>query len=327
MEARGGAVAEPELFFRDSSFRSGQKTMGNNGSTDAMPLASASAVVSPVQSRTTRSVTRHASFGNTRSSMKRSSIIVPRPAAQSYGSQDIPMGSPRRRLGRCSRSQSLEQRSISPPIKMDRHKLSEGEASHGGIIDPTLRQSAQPQFQISGDLSPQQINTVKRTWKQTFKEDEMEIAIQLLLRIFQLDPRAKQWFYLSGVPECELRQNDVFKEHVKAFEPTLIFVMGHLHDATSLSRHLQQLGGRHVRYTGVTYKSSYWKTFMQALLEVVGVEGSQYNVWEAWTILGAFCVEQMRIGYKIEHKLQREAERLLLKHRRHDTRPSQSPSR
>ncbi|KAK0410124.1 hypothetical protein QR680_004960 [Steinernema hermaphroditum] len=258
---------------------------------------------------------------------------VPRPPMHAYGSQDIPTGSPRRRpLGRCSRSQSLEQRSVSPPMKVDRHKLSDtGETSHTGIIDPTLRQSAQPQFQISGDLSPQQINTVKRTWKQvmkTFKEDEMEISIQLLLRIFQLDTRAKQWFYLIGVPECDLRQNDVFKEHVKAFEPTLIFVMGHLHDATSLSRHLQQLGGRHVRYTGVTYKSSYWKTFIQALLDVVGVEGSQYNVWEAWTILGAFCVEQMRIGYKIEHKLQREAERLLLKHRRQmDARASQSPSR
>jgi hypothetical protein len=29
-----------------------------------------------------------------------------------------------------------------------------------------LRQSAQPKFQISGDLNPQQIQLVKRTWKQ-----------------------------------------------------------------------------------------------------------------------------------------------------------------
>ncbi|TKR61223.1 hypothetical protein L596_028364 [Steinernema carpocapsae] len=241
------------------------------------------------------------------------------------------MGSPRRRFGRCSRSQSLEQRSVSPPVKIDRHKFSETAQTSQGVIDPTLRQSAQPQFQISGDLSPQQISIVKRTWKQvmkTFKEDEMEISTQLLIRIFQIDTRVKQWFYLNNVGENDLRHNEVFKEHVRAFEPTLIFIMGHLHDATSLSRHLQQLGGRHVRYTGVTYKSSYWKVFIQALLDVIGIEGSQYNVWEAWTVLGSFCVEQMRIGYKIEHKLQREAERLLLKHKKQkDLKVSQSPSR
>lgn len=35
--------------------------------------------------------------------------------------------------------------------------------------------------------------------------------------------------------------------------------MSHPSNATSLSKYLQQLGGRHVQNTGVTYKSSYWK--------------------------------------------------------------------
>lgn len=35
--------------------------------------------------------------------------------------------------------------------------------------------------------------------------------------------------------------------------------MNHLTNATSLSKYLQQLGGRHVQHTGVTYKSAYWK--------------------------------------------------------------------
>lgn len=103
--------------------------------------------------------------------------------------------------------------------------------------------------------------------------------------------------------------------------------MSHPTNATSLSKYLQQLGGRHVQYTGVTYKSAYWKTFVQALIDIVGAAHGTAEVYDAFTVLGAFCVEQMRIGkmnyskqiittttisgYKIEYKLQKEAERLV----------------
>jgi hypothetical protein len=43
---------------------------------------------------------------------------------------------------------------------------------------------------------------------------------------------------------------------------------------------------------------------------VVGAEKASADTYDAFTVLGAFCVEQMRIGYKIEYKLQREAERI-----------------
>uniref|UniRef100_A0A914PNH2 Globin family profile domain-containing protein n=1 Tax=Panagrolaimus davidi TaxID=227884 RepID=A0A914PNH2_9BILA len=88
--------------------------------------------------------------------------------------------------------------------------------------------------------------------------------------------------------------------------------MSHPTNATTLSKYLQQLGGRHVQYTGVTYKCSYWKTFIQALIDVVGVDKNSGDIHESLFLLGNFCVEQMRIGYKIEYLLQREAERIAI---------------
>jgi hypothetical protein len=205
---------------------------------------------------------------------------------------------------RHSRSQSLEQSGAHSPssssssnsyLGTDRKWVS---VALSPIIFSCLRQSAQPKFQISGDLNPQQIQLVKRTWKQVMKsinEDELEIAVRLLLRIFQLEPRNLTLFDLPDIPPNELRHNPIFIRHVKAFEPTLIHVMSHPSNATSLSKYLQQLGGRHVQNTGVTYKSTYWKTFVQALVEVVGAEKASADTYEAFTVLGAFCVEQMRM--------------------------------
>ncbi|KAH7662425.1 globin family protein [Aphelenchoides avenae] len=176
----------------------------------------------------------------------------------------------------------------------------------------TFRQSPQPKFQISGDLNPHQVGIVKRTWKQLMKSlsnNETEVAIRLLTRIFLIDPRNATYFGLGSIAMAELRHNVLFMRHVKAFEPTLVQVMSHPTNATSLSKHLQVLGGRHVHHTGVTYRSPYWKNFVQALVEVF-CTGSNADVYDAFTVLGAFCVEQMRIGYKIEYKLQREAERI-----------------
>ncbi|CAD5230580.1 unnamed protein product [Bursaphelenchus xylophilus] len=209
-----------------------------------------------------------------------------------------------------NRSQSLEQSGTHSPSSS--HSSSSN--SYLGHDKNCLRQSAQPMFQISGDLNPQQIHLVKRTWKNLMKsinDDEQEIAIRLLLRFFQLEPRNVALFGLpTDVPLNELRQNPIFMRHVKAFEPTLIHVMSHPGNATTLSKYLQQLGGRHVQNTGVTYKSTYWKTFMQALVDVVDAGKISADAYEAFMVLGAFCVEQMRIGYKIEYKLQREAERI-----------------
>ena len=82
----------------------------------------------------------------------------------------------------------------------------------------TFRQSTQPKFQISGDLNPNQVNLVKRTWKQVLKtasDDENEMACRLLLRIFQLDHRNQVLFGLGDVPPVELRSNPLFVKHVK----------------------------------------------------------------------------------------------------------------
>ncbi|CAD5225959.1 unnamed protein product [Bursaphelenchus okinawaensis] len=209
-----------------------------------------------------------------------------------------------------NRSQSLEQSGTHSPSSS--HSSSSN--SYLGHDKNCLRQSAQPMFQISGDLNPQQIHLVKRTWKtimKTINDDEQEIAVRLLLRIFQIEPRNVALFGLPpDIQPSELRHNATFLRHVKAFEPTLIHVMAHPGNATSLSKYLQQLGGRHVQNTGITYKSTYWKTFMQALVDVVDAGKISADAYEAFMVLGAFCVEQMRIGYKIEYKLQREAERI-----------------
>uniref|UniRef100_A0A915E542 GTP 3',8-cyclase n=1 Tax=Ditylenchus dipsaci TaxID=166011 RepID=A0A915E542_9BILA len=198
-----------------------------------------------------------------------------------------------------NRSQSLEQNGIHSPSS-SRSSSSNSYVNsiingvvgggHGNseVSKTCLRKSTQPMFRISGDLTPQQIHIVKRTWKQVMKsaeEDEQEIAVRLLLRIFQLDPRNQAYFLLGGVAFNDLRQHPCFFS----------------------TKYLQTLGGRHV-LTGVTYKSAYWKTFVQALIDVV--EADTAEVFDAYTVLGAFCVEQMRIGYKIEYMLQREAERL-----------------
>ncbi|CAK5022715.1 unnamed protein product [Meloidogyne enterolobii] len=121
-----------------------------------------------------------------------------------------------------------------------------------------LRQNTEPMFAINGDLNPHQIGLIKRAWKNLLKsvgEDENEIAVKLLLRIFQLDSRNLDYFSLnefcSSNPfdEYLIRENNVFICHVKTFESTLINIMTHPGNATKLSKHLQQLGGRHVNYT------------------------------------------------------------------------------
>nr|CAD2192805.1 unnamed protein product [Meloidogyne enterolobii] len=187
-----------------------------------------------------------------------------------------------------------------------------------------LRQNTEPMFAINGDLNPHQIGLIKRAWKNLLKsvgEDENEIAVKLLLRIFQLDSRNLDYFSLNEFcsnpfDEYLIRENNVFICHVKTFESTLINIMTHPGNATKLSKHLQQLGGRHVNYTGVTYKCSYWKCFIQSLIDILTLKRENCNkntsedLIEAILILGEFCVEQMKIGYKIEYKLQCEAEKL-----------------
>uniref|UniRef100_A0AC34PWL4 Globin family profile domain-containing protein n=2 Tax=Panagrolaimus sp. JU765 TaxID=591449 RepID=A0AC34PWL4_9BILA len=186
----------------------------------------------------------------------------------SFGSSDFLLHDKyvrRRSSGKKSnRSQSLEQRSI----MNGSHSPSSSQSSSNSYLNAIvtekgcLRQSTQPKFQISGDLNPHQVNLVKRTWKQTLKsanEDENEMACRLLLRIFQLDHRNQVLFGLADIPQAELLNNQLFLKHVKAIEPTLSSVMSHPANATNLSKYLQQLGGRHVQYTGVTYKCSYWK--------------------------------------------------------------------
>ncbi|VDN54775.1 unnamed protein product [Dracunculus medinensis] len=163
-----------------------------------------------------------------------------------------------------------------------------------------------PQFPITGDLRSHQITLIRRTWKQQLKkhnDDEHEMATRLLLRIFLIEPRLRGFFYLSDVPYNELRSSYIFQQHVKAIEPTLSFVMKHLHDPTSMSGHLQMLGGRHLAYTTVPYKSIYWKIIVQAIMEFVHADSEACVVRDAWIVLGGFCTEQMRIGFKIEYKL------------------------
>ncbi|MFH4983369.1 hypothetical protein AB6A40_010078 [Gnathostoma spinigerum] len=170
----------------------------------------------------------------------------------------------------------------------------------------SLRQSTSPQFEIRGDLTGQQINIIKRTWKQHLKsvnDNEYEMASRLLIRIFRLEPRLMSAFGLYNISVSACRSSEIFDEHVKILEPTLAFVMSHLHDATALSKRLQMLGGRHVHHTAVTYKSIYWKIVVQAMIEFVNADRAMSDVHDAWIALGGFCVEQMRIGYKIEYKL------------------------
>uniref|UniRef100_A0A0M3I0H2 GLOBIN domain-containing protein n=1 Tax=Ascaris lumbricoides TaxID=6252 RepID=A0A0M3I0H2_ASCLU len=211
-----------------------------------------------------------------------------------------------------------EQRSLQSS-GMEKERTLSNDLSGASLSGLSLRQCTGPQFQICGDLDPHQINVVRRTWKQQLhrnNDNEFEMAIRLLLRIFRIEPRLQSLFNLGDIPYAELRNNAYFNEHVKVVEPILSFVLSHLHDATAMSKHLQLLGGRHVRYTKVTYKSVYWKIVIQAMTEFVGADRALSNVYDAWIILGGFCVEQMRIGYKIQYKLQRVAARLDEKYRK-----------
>uniref|UniRef100_A0A914HHM2 Globin family profile domain-containing protein n=1 Tax=Globodera rostochiensis TaxID=31243 RepID=A0A914HHM2_GLORO len=224
-------------------------------------------------------------------------------------------------LTRYNRSHSLEQSGMHSPSSSRSSSSNSyinsvlgGVGAIGEAEKSCLRQSTEPMFNISGDLNPHQIGLVRRVWKAALKaanNAETEIATRILLRIFQLDPRNLALFSLKNVSINGLRSHPVFKGHVNTFEPTLVHVMSHLTNATTLSKHLQQLGGRHVNYTGVTYKSPYWKSFTQALIDVLTENGGNgADLRDALVALGDFCVEQMRIGYRIEHKLQCEAERL-----------------
>ncbi|KAL3083054.1 hypothetical protein niasHS_010856 [Heterodera schachtii] len=225
-------------------------------------------------------------------------------------------------MTRHNRSQSLEQSGMHSPSSSSRSSSSNSyinsvlgtNCAVGEMEKSCLRQSTEPMFNISGDLNPHQIGLVRRAWKTTLKATDnegTEIAIRILLRIFQLDPRNLTLFSLRDSSAGELRMHPLFTELANTFEPTLVHLMGHLTNATTLSKHLQQLGGRHVSYTGVTYKCAYWKSFSQALVEVIMENGGKsVELRDALIALADFCVEQMKIGYRIEHKLQCEAERL-----------------
>uniref|UniRef100_A0A0R3S5R7 GLOBIN domain-containing protein n=1 Tax=Elaeophora elaphi TaxID=1147741 RepID=A0A0R3S5R7_9BILA len=176
-----------------------------------------------------------------------------------------------------------------------------------------LRQALQPNIEISGDLTTTQNNAIRRLWKQELKncrENELELASRLLLRIFAIDSRLQAPFHLSNVPYYELRKNQLFEIYVKAIESTLSFIMLHLYNPTAMSKSLQALGAQHVIYTGIQYRSSYWKIVNQAFIEFVNADRTSVDVFDAWNVLGNFCVEQMRIGYKIEYKAQKVLERL-----------------
>ena len=49
----------------------------------------------------------------------------------------------------------------------------------------------------------------------SINDDEMEIAVRLLLRIFQLEPRCIGLFDLPDIPSSELRHHPIFVRHVK----------------------------------------------------------------------------------------------------------------
>ena len=59
----------------------------------------------------------------------------------------------------------------------------------------------------------------------SINEDEMEIAVRLLLRIFQIDPRMKIHFSLSNIPDSELRHNVIFVRHVKVNTKIISFLI------------------------------------------------------------------------------------------------------
>ncbi|CAG9537097.1 unnamed protein product [Cercopithifilaria johnstoni] len=176
------------------------------------------------------------------------------------------------------------------------------------LSSSNLRQALQPNIQISGDLNPSQNNAIRRLWKKEMKkcgDNEAELASRLLLRIFIIDPRLQALLHLPNVPYFELRKNQIFELHVKAVGSTLSFVMLHLHNPTAMSKSLQALGARHVIHTEIQYRSNYWKVVNQAFVEFVNADQTSIDVFDAWNVLGNFCVEQMRIGYKIEYKAQK----------------------
>uniref|UniRef100_A0A2K6W9B2 GLOBIN domain-containing protein n=1 Tax=Onchocerca volvulus TaxID=6282 RepID=A0A2K6W9B2_ONCVO len=179
-----------------------------------------------------------------------------------------------------------------------------------------LRQALQPCIEISGDLTTSQNSAIRRLWKQEMKrcnDSEFELASRLLLRIFALDFRLQSAFHLSNVPFFELKENQLFEIHAKAVGSTLSSIMLHLHNPTAMSKSLQALGARHVIHTEIQYRSNYWKIVNQAFVEFVNADRASIDVFNAWNVLGNFCVEQMRIGYRIEYKAQKVLEQLKTK--------------
>uniref|UniRef100_A0AC35TVF3 DRIM domain-containing protein n=1 Tax=Rhabditophanes sp. KR3021 TaxID=114890 RepID=A0AC35TVF3_9BILA len=137
------------------------------------------------------------------------------------------------------------------------------------------------------------------------------MAILLLVRTFELDPKQKHNFNLDKVDIEDLRIHPIFVDYVKSFQPLLLNVFKYTNRATIMSKYLQQMGGKLMRYTKVSYKSSYWKVFEQALIDVVSGGNAGDETIEALTILANFCSEQMRIGFRIEYKLQEAALRMV----------------
>lgn len=72
----------------------------------------------------------------------------------------------------------------------------------------------------------------------SINDDETEIAVRLLLRIFQLDLKNQSYFSLAGILTAELRHNPTFMRHVKVKK--IIFFVYINQKCTKVFRHLSQ---------------------------------------------------------------------------------------
>ena len=146
---------------------------------------------------------------------------------------------------------------------------------------------------------------VRETWSK-ISHDQIEIGMQIFLKLFELKPEAKALFPFRDLDDAALTSNSLFRCHSMRFMLAIGGTVAHL-DALDLScgPTFVLLGRRHL-WIGDFLESGYLDAFVESVACVFeellllngNGNGGANEVHDAWKCVFQFVVDKMVEGYK-----------------------------
>ncbi|KAI6191322.1 Globin-like protein 9 [Aphelenchoides bicaudatus] len=202
-----------------------------------------------------------------------------------------------------------------------RHSHSTGKVSDSGPITQTSIDSVTPiqtptTLSITPFFTDQQeiVNKyqkllIEKSWKSSKKTGADHVGSKVFLLVLIAEPDIKMIFGLDKIPQGRLKYDPRFRKHTSLISKSFDFAVKNLAFAEKLAQHFHSLGKKHVAMQGRGFKSKYWNTFSECLLQTtsdwLSVGYKCHDTMDAWKILIAFIIRHMQIGFEKE-KLMRK---------------------